>query len=166
MFTCFRGGVGHTLLGSHPWKNLSGCIQLDRNEFTCFLHSTDWSSTYIKDLDRVDFISLGISQRKSLIFTLRASHVTRILVEPNFHSSNVLMPKATPQSYTTGQTPCYQVGALAGALFHPSDFLSSPSLFAEAQFHIVHSWKMDFLSSAPHARSALEHPRKQLILNI
>ena len=69
MFTCFRGGVGHTLLGFHPWKTLSGCIQLDRNKFICFLHSTDWSSTYIKDLNRVDFFSLGVSQQIYL-FTL------------------------------------------------------------------------------------------------
>ena len=74
MFTCFQGGVGHTLLGSHLWKTLSGCFQLDRNKFTCFPHSVDWSSTYIKDLDRVDFISLGVSQHKSLIFTLTASY--------------------------------------------------------------------------------------------
>ena len=63
MFTCFQGGVGQTLLGSHPWKTLSGCIQLDRNKFTCFLHSIGWSSTYIKDLDRVDSILLGVSQQ-------------------------------------------------------------------------------------------------------
>ena len=70
MFTCFKGGVGHTLLGSHPWKTLSGCIQLDRNKFTCFLHSTDLSSTYIKDLNRVDFFSLGVSQHVVKRFNL------------------------------------------------------------------------------------------------
>lgn len=68
MFTCFRGGVGYTLFGSYPWKTLSGYIQLDRNKFTCFSHSIDWSSTYIKDLDRVDSILLGVSQHKSLIW--------------------------------------------------------------------------------------------------
>ena len=164
MFTCFQGGVGHTLLGSHLWKTLSGCFQLDRKMFTCFLHSIDWSSTYIKDLDRVDFISLGVSQHKSLIFTLTASHAHSWRAE----LSLLQRPdaKATPQSCPTGQTPCYQVGVLSRALFHPSNFFSSPSLFAEAQFHIVHSWKMDFLTSAPHARSALEHPQKQLILDI
>ncbi len=66
-YTCLlvsRGVVGHTLLGSHPWKTLSGCIQLDRNKFTCFRHSIDWSSTYIKDLVRVDSIFLGVSQQQ------------------------------------------------------------------------------------------------------
>ena len=83
MFTCFHGGVGHTLLGSHLWKTLSGCFQLDRNKFTCFPHSVEWSSTYIKDLNRVDFFSLGVSQHKSLILTLTASQEFSIQALPS-----------------------------------------------------------------------------------
>ena len=109
MFTCFQGGVGHTLLGSHPWKTLSGCIQLDRNKFTCFLHSTDWSSTYIKDLNRVDFFSLGVSQHKSLILTLTTNQwfsIQALSLRPRRkkYMSDLVEPKSSLQKFPTDRT--------------------------------------------------------------
>ena len=49
---CFRGGCW-----MYPFR-----VTPLEDKFNSFSHSIDWSSTYIKDLDRVDFISLGVFQ--------------------------------------------------------------------------------------------------------
>ena len=103
----------------HPRKTLSGYIQLDRNKLTCFSHSIEWSSAYIKDLDRVDSILLGVSQHKTLILTLTASQEFSIQALPSRprrkkHTSDLVEPKSTLQKFPTDRTSSSQAAVPEG----------------------------------------------------
>ena len=143
-FTCFRGGVGCTPSGWLPWKTLSGYTQLPRNKFTSFSHSIDWSSTYIKDLDRFDFISLGVSHHKSLILTLAASQDLFLVHALVFNPK----PSVSPEAKEAYVRPC-----------RATTSWWQSQLYKGSQQTELQALKLQYLESTAHPSAFLSKPK-------